>query len=516
MSLNGSVCLCWSGRGPTLRVETADGWHRSSPLAAVFYLGRIWQLLARNALQSLAPLAAFMVAFGGNPIARLALGASLFALVTVVTAIARYLAFRYCITEHAVLIRDGVFHKKQLDIRYERVQAVNTTRGPLDRLFGLVNVSFDTAGSSGEEGQLPAVPMRLAEQLRERINRTPKAPAAEDAAGPDRRTLLRLGAGDMVRIGVSSGRVFLVLALLGPLSEALDLELHERLEETAVMEALGAGEPWGMPTPVLWLTAAAALVLVLFAAAVVAAFLRHHRYELSADAQVLHSTGGLLTRHEHAVDKKKIQSLVATQNPVLRLFRRYRLRLRQAASGRGGGAKAFIVPLCAPGELPVLEREVFADEFARLTLDPRAAVFRRISPYYLRSRTALFGAAPALTACVVLFPLLGPAAFGALLWIPLAGGAAYQVWRRLGVLVTRDGLALRSGFVGFRISAHLHRKVQKVTLHQSPFQRRRGLATLHLYLAAGSVSVPFIERAYAERLRDYVLWRLETSTRPWH
>ena len=505
-----------------MRAETGDGWHRTSPLAAVFYLGRIWQLLARNALQSLAPLAAFMVAFGGDPIARLALGAGLFALFTVVTAIARYLAFRYCITEHAVLIRDGVFHKKQLDIRYERVQAVNTTRGPLDRLFGLVNVGFDTAGSAGEEGQLPAVPLGLANRLRERINRTPKVSAAEDAAGadaaaaPDRRTLLRLGAGDMVRIGVSSGRVFLVLALLGPLSEALDLELHERLEETAVMEALGAGEPLGMPAPVLWLAAAAVLVLVLFAAAVVAAFLRHHRYELSADAQVLRSTGGLLTRHEHAVDKQKIQSLVATQNPVLRLFHRYRLRMRQAASGRGGGAKTFIVPLCPPGTLPVVEREVFADEFPRLTLDPRAAAFCRISPYYLRSRTLLFGAAPALAAFVGLFPLLGPTALAALLWIPLAAAAAYQVWRRLGVLVTRDGLALRSGFVGFRISAHLHRKVQKVALHQSPFQRRRGLATLHFYLAAGSVSVPFIERDDAERLRDHVLWRLESSTRPWH
>lgn len=499
-----------------MRAETGDGWKRTSPLAAIFYLGRILRLIARNALQSLAPLAAFMVAFGGDPRTRLAVGAGLFGLVTVVVAIARYWAFRYRITEHAVLIREGVFHKKQLDIRYERVQAVNTTRGVLDRLFGLVNVSFDTAGSSGQEGHLPAVPVELAERLRELIDRTPKAEADEQAAENGSRTLLRLGAGDMLRIGVSSGRVFLVLALLGPLGEAMDLELHRRLEETVVMEALGAGEGGWIPGPAVWVGLAAAVIVLVLAGAVVASFLRYHRYELTADEHMLRSTAGLLTRHEHSVDKQKIQSLVATQNIVLRLFRRFRLRTSQAASGREGGSQRFVMPLCRRGDLPVIRREVFADEFAQLSLDPGAGVFEKVSPYYIRSRTVVGGVLPAVAATPVLLPLIGWPALAVLLWIPLVGAIVWRTYRRLGVFVTRDGLALRSGFVGWRIRAHLHRKVQKIAVRQSPLQRRRGLATLQIHLAAGSVSVPFIDRTAAERLRDYVLWRVESSTRPWH
>lgn len=509
-----------------MKADDPSAWHRTSPLAALFYLGRIWQLVAKNAVQSLAPLAAFIVAFEGDPLGKAILGVSLFVLVTIVAAVARYLAFRYCITPHAVLIRDGVFHKKQLDIRFERIQGVNTTRGVLDRLFGLVNVSFDTAGSSGQEGHLPAVPEPLADELRERINRTPKAKVAagdevlpgEEAAAPGARTLLRLGAADMVRIGVSSGRVFLVLAVLGPLSEAMDFELHERLEETAVLEALGAANGAGLPGPALWLGIAVAVILLLFTGAVVAAFLRYHRFELTADAAVLRSTGGFFTRHEHSVDRKKIQLLVLTQNPVLRLFGRFRLLLRQAASGRGagGGVQAFAVPLCAADERRLIEREVFEDESRELALDPRAKAFERVSPVYLRSRIALFGMVPALAATLSLLPVAGAAALAALLWIPLVAAIVWQLYRRLGVQVSADGLALRSGLFGYRLTAHLHRKVQKVAISQSPVQRRRKLATLRIYLAAGAVTIPFVDLTSASRLRDYILYRVESSRRPWH
>ncbi len=501
-----------------MKADDSAAWHRTSPLAALFYLGRIWQLIARNAVQSLAPLVAFVVAFGGDPVRKAVFGVSLFILVTLVVAVARYLAFRYCITPQAVLIRDGVFHKKQLDIRFERIQGVNTTRGVLDRLFGLVNVSFDTAGSSGHEGHLPAVPVPLSDELRERISRTPKTPAAAEgeAAPSSARTLLRLGAGDMVRIGVSSGRVFLVLAVLGPLSELMDLELHERIEETVVLEALGVANDGWLPGPALWLAVAVAVILLLFAGAVVAAFLRYHRFELTADETVLRSTGGLLTRHEHSVDRQKIQSLVLAQNVVLRSFRRFRLRMRQVASGPGAGTQAFVVPLCTNEEVPIVEREVFGDEFQRLVLDPRADVFERVSPMYLRSRIALYGLVPALAAMLLLLPAAGAAALAALLWIPLAAVIAWQTYRRLGVLVTADGLVLRSGLLGYRMSAHLHRKVQKVGIGQSPIQRRRELATLHIYLAAGVIRVPFVDVASAGRLRDYILYRVESSRRPWH
>jgi putative membrane protein len=112
---------------------------------------------------------------------------------------------------------------------------------------------------------------------------------------------------------------------------------------------------------------------------------------------------------------------------------------------------------------------------------------------------------------------VGPAALVALLWIPACAFMVWQKYRRYGVLRGQDGLAVRSGLIGYRVVAWLHRKVQRISITQSPFQRRKQLATLRIFLAAGgAIKIPYIEYAKATALRDYVLYRVESSRQAWH
>lgn len=495
-------------------------WHRTSALAVVFYLGRIYQAIAKNAVQSLAPLAAFVVAFQGNRLAALVAGSIVFVLATVVHAFLRYWYFRYAIGDDAILIRDGVFRKRQLDIRFERVQGINTSQNIVFRLFGLVTVNLDTAGSTGQEGHLPAVGKPLAGELRERIRRTPKVDLetadAERRPQAGARTLVRLHGGDIVRIGLSSSRIFLVLVLLGPLSRFLEERGDQWVEESAVLQALGAAQ-FSIGTAVALALAVVLLVMAaLLALSIVGALLRYHGYTLSTDGDVLRSSGGLLTRHEHSVQHVKVQSLYVFQNFMLQRFRRFRLRTRQATSGRSTAASRFEVPLCGGELLPEFASEIFGEERGGLALDPRDPGFRRISPYYLRSRVLVAGVLPALAAAAVSWPGTGAPALLWLLWIPLAAAFAWLRYRRYGIAIAADGAAFRRGFIGTRVVVWLHRKVQRVSVSQSPFQRRRGLATVRFWLAAGSVSVPFVDYRLAAQLRDYVLYRVESSRQAWH
>lgn len=498
------------------------GWRRTSPLAAVFYLGKIYEAIAKNAVQSLAPLAAFLVAFQGDRLAAAIVGIGLFFAATVLHAFLRYWFFRYRLASDSIYIRDGVFRKRQLDIKFDRVQGINTTQNVIFRLFGLVTLNLDTAGASGQEGHLPAVGRALAEGIRERIRRTPRrdlVPAGEaepSVARPEAEMLLRLKLGDVVRVGLSSGRVFLVLLLIGPLLDYFEDRLQAIAEEEALLELLGAAQPTFATALALALTVAIVIFVVLMAASVIGAVLRWHGYELTVDADVLRAHGGLLTRQEQSVHRAKVQSLYVIQNFMLRRFRRYRLRTRQATSGRAVAASRFDVPICAAEVLPRIGLVLFRDELGELPLTPQAPGFAPISRAYVRARTVTHGVVPALCACALLGPAFGFAALLMLLWIPLSTGIALRQHRRFGVAVTRDGMAFRRGFVGFRIVVWLHRKVQRVSVTQSPFQRRRGLATMKFFLAAGSVTVPFVEYASAARLRDYVLYCVESSERAWH
>jgi putative membrane protein len=134
----------------------------------------------------------------------------------------------------------------------------------------------------------------------------------------------------------------------------------------------------------------------------------------------------------------------------------------------------------------------------------------------MRSQILFVGLVPALLAIVALWQTLGSAAFAFLLWPPMVAAAAYRNWKRAGFMHDNHEIVRRSGFVGYRTVALLFRKVQRITVTQSRYQRRKGLASLRLYMASGSVRIPYIDHQLAQRLRDFVLYRVESSQLAWH
>ena len=124
--------------------------------------------------------------------------------------------------------------------------------------------------------------------------------------------------------------------------------------------------------------------------------------------------------------------------------------------------------------------------------------------------------APALLAATVATAVAGPAGLLFLLWILPTALVAWQSWRRWGYVVDDDGMACRSGLLGYRVQAFLFRKIQAVAVSRSPMQRRAGLATLRVQLACGPLTLPFIDHATACRLRDTMLYKAESSRLPWH
>ena len=496
-------------------------WQRTSPFAAVFFFGRIIKSLAQNAWQAFAPLAALLFAYQGDLISKLGFAAVAIVIVTLAVSVLQYWFFRYRITDDAVLIRQGVLQKKQLDIKFRRIQGINTAQNILYRPLGLVTVNFDTAGSSGKEGMLPAISMDFANSLQRRIGGTKSDVSGEAADRPAPPTaLLTLDWRDMLRIGLSDRRALVVLAVLGPLFEQLGDAGERMIAEyfTRAATSLGKFDTASGIAIVVTLVLAAAVLLAL--ASIIAAFLRYHRFALSQRGARLQTVGGLLTRHTRAMDVSKIQLLQLRQGVLLRLFGRWHAMFRQAASGsRQRESKSIEIPVVTPAFVPTLARLAFAPELAGTDFDPRSAEFQRISPFYMRPRILLYGFLPPI-AIVALLWLAGDMfhwwfwCFA--LWLPLVAAVVFQVWRRYGLQVVDDGLVHRAGFIGYRLDACLFRKIQRVTVSQSPLQRRKGLAGLRIYLASGSIRVHYIDHGLACRLRDYMLYMAESSERGWY
>ena len=495
-------------------------WQRTSPFAILFFIGKIMRLITQNAWQSIAPLFVYISVGKEDLVTKLIIGGVAIALAITVGSILSWLFFRYQISSDSVLIRSGVFKKKQVDINFDRIQGVNTTQNPVYRYLNLVTVTFDTAGSSGSEGNLPAVSREFANDLRERIGgtRSVRESDQDEDVGP-LTPLIQLDWRDMIRIGLADRRALIVFALIGPLMEQMEDTVEPMIAEVIRSVAFEA-EKIGLTNGILVGVGVVGALILLFAIiSVGAAYLRYYNFQLFLEGRTLRSNGGLLTRHEHSMDLAKIQTLRLQQSVIQSWLKRYKLTARQAISGRklgGGGQKMFTVPVVTSEQTDFLRPLLFAQEAGRLTQDPRSPDFAPISRYYMRSMILFIGLLPAVLLTGFLVVELGIGGLIALLWLPLVAAVSWRNWRRAGYLHDDDEIVRRSGLLGYRTVSLLFRKVQRVTVTQSRYQRRKNLASLKMHMASGSVRVPYINHTKAQQLRDYILYRVESSQKAWH
>jgi len=501
-----------------LNTPDQGSWRRTSPFAILFFLGRTLRLIAKNAWQSLAPIVALLVAYRGDLVSKLTLGGIALAVAITAASLLSYWFFRFQISADSILIRQGVFKKKQLDIKFRRIQGINTRQNPVYRLLGLVTVSFDTAGSATSEGNLPAVTRDFADALRERIGKPRTVESTDDAdSAVDAGALVQLGWRDMIRIGLADRRALIVFAFIGPLMERIDEDIDRYLSDFIQAAAANGIEFDAASGISVGISIFVGVILLFMIVSIAAAFLRYHNFQLFLDGRTLRSHAGLLTAHEHSMELGKIQTLRLEQGVVQRLLGRYRFTARQAvSSGKNRSRKVFVVPVVTSELADALRKKFLAPEGGRLSQDPTGNGFESISPYCMRSKILFIGLLPSLLAVFALSMKLGPAALFFLLWLPAVAAVSYRSWKRAGFMHDDQEIIRRSGLLGYRTVGLLFRKVQRVTVTRSRYQRRKGLASLRIYMASGSVRVPYIEHRKAQQLRDYILYKVESSELTWH
>ncbi|MEM7430994.1 MAG: PH domain-containing protein [Pseudomonadota bacterium] len=504
-------------------MKTLDdgGWHRTSPWAILFFAAKIIKFFVNNAWQALAPLFAYVYASQQDVVTSLIIGGIAALIGLVVFSVLSYLMFRFRVGQNSIFIREGVLKKTQLDIKFERIQGINTKQNPVYRALKLVTVSFDTAGSAGSEGNLPAVTREFADSIRQRVSTVEKVTEdvepTTDADIADLPPLLQLDWRDMIRIGLADRRALIVFAFIGGTFEQFQDTYESWIMAFATRMFASGADITAVQGVTVFVAIASVVVLIFVLLSVGAAFLRYHNYALYLDGRRLRSVGGLFTRHEHSMDLEKIQTLRLNQGIVQRWLRRYRLTARQAkSSDHNRASKSFDIPVVNDAQSDELRAILQVPEGGRLTQVPRDPSFQPVSAFYMRSILLYAGAFPALLAMLVTWPVVGARALIVFLWLVPVSLVAYRRWKRAGYLHDDEEIVRRSGFLGYRTSGLLFRKVQRVTIKQSRYQRRKGLATLRMQMASGGIYIPYIPQDVAMRLRDYILYKVESSTKAWH
>ena len=446
-------------------------------------------------------------------------------------AVARYVSFRYRYEADELVIRTGIVFRNERHVPYARIQSVDAVQSLLHRWLHVVDVRIQTAGGQEPEATLRVLSTPDYEEMRGRVadmrrragagrsvpearEDTPSAPIA--AAG---RTVLALPSRELLLAGFIENRgMVLIAAGIGMLWE---FGLVERVSEwlfgeavaargaardlvrDAVRGAIGEG---GFPAGRVGLAVlviAGALVAIRLVSMAWAA-VRLHGFRLTRTGDDLRSEFGLLTRISTTIPLHRVQTITVYEGLLHRLAGRAAVRVETAGGETGDvgtTGREWLAPIVTRDALPKLLSEVLpgVDVSTAAWHGPHPRAFRRL----LRKQLVAVAIVSAAVAPATGWWALAVAStMGAWTAIASRRRLAYQGWAMVG-----DTLVFRSGWVSRHLTMARVAKAQVVGLHESPFDRRTGMARVRVDTAGAShqshrIDIPYLPREAAHTLHD--------------
>jgi len=416
---------------------------------------------------------------------------------SVAALLARYFSFSYRIEGNELITQQGVLERTQRSIPLERIQEIRVEQGVLHRVFDVVDAKIETGGGGGAEASLSVLSRAEADRLRQVVfehaakiradaGATPlseQAREAQAAARPERAVIRRLGLKDLVLIGLTTNHILSALALAGALwNFAEDLvpeNFYRRAGEILYRESSRLFMRDAAPTIAMAVLGALAVILIGAVFSTIASIIRFYGFTLSRRGEDLHRRYGLLTRRSSSLPRRRIQVLKIEEKMFRRMFGLATLRADTAGSHRDNedddSGRDVLLPIARRDEVDSLLTTFFPDFDAGRT---EGVEWRRVSRLAIR-RGMIKGAVVCALAVALLFGAhWSLAALWPLALLPLVYFISVMNYRNLGYALSERYFCARRGWAGRSTNIVPIDKIQAVEIHQSPFDRRLGLATL--------------------------------------
>ena len=438
--------------------------------------------------------------------------------ISLIYSILAYTRYYFFIQNNELCVRSGVFRKTVINVPFDRIQSVDFKRNIVHQFLNVVSVQVDTAGSKGSELELDAIEQERAEQLREIVLAYKRAQSITTQQGdlpPDLppvrevpELILALSAKDLIKVGISENHLrtaaiifAFFIGLADDLDQLLGWDIYGRLEDTTdAMSLVGI---------LATLFAIPLFIGISFTITLIRTVLKYYGLKFWREGQSFKVVSGLFTRNEKTIQKPKIQLIRWLTSPLKRLFGIYQMNIYQAANIEQNTDKSLVIPGCYRQQVDH-------------TLDVIVPAFRNaVFTSHKMDSTIVYR-------MVFLFGFLPAVVFGFLAWLnesytqwllvlvfPLAIWMGYQYQRKRRFKVHPDFIVSEGGIFGRTYKLMEIYKIQSVLIESSPFQRMRGLTSLHIYTAGGEVTFPYLKEKIAQEARDYIMYRVERDHRSW-
>ena len=447
------------------------------------------------------------------------------ALLVMIYSIINYFKFVFYVDEDELIQESGIIGRKKISIPFDRIQSINLEQNMIHRMFNVVKLKIDTAGTSKKEVEIDAIHRDTAESLRTILlaNKN-KSKAKENGdnvrtekaiepSSPPVRKIMHLSPLQLVKAGLVENHIrslgLIIASGFWLMSELDDLGIDLR--------------EYGEKLPIAMVGLSILVGLMIFGLVVLVLICLVRMVIVNFDLSFLRTpsgfkiTKGLFTRRSISARDIKVQSVAWKDNILQKLIGIYDLTLRQAGMSSHNEESGIHIPGIGLHHIKYVTQELYPHEdFTSIEMHKvsRSWMNRKIffsvliaiifiiagyfSQHLFQSRLTSFFVVSLGIFILLLFPI-----------------KAWLAYKKTSFGYNEEMLRINGGEFGDTSFIAPIYKTQVIKLSQSPFQRARQLYTLTLYNASGSVSIPYIPSPTAWHLTNFIAHKVKTDKRKW-
>lgn len=388
--------------------------------------------------------------------------------------------FTYRIEQGELRIEYGLIVRKKRYIPFERIQSLDLSEGILQRLFGLVKVKVETAGSGGmglQDGEavLTAITKQDAEEIHNylvSIKRNGGQELDEQGQQASDDLLYKISVKELLMLASTSGGVGVVISAV--------LAFVFQFEEFIPYEQIFDGVEHFVQSGVIFVSVVVfAGFLLAWAIALFGTMLKYANFTVRKVDNDLVITRGLLEKRQFTIPLNRIQAVRISEN-LIRQPLGYASAYLESAGGSAldqESSQVLILPIVKKSRIPDLLEPYLTDYQFRTRLAP--APSRAYIRYLIKGWILIL---PVIIAAIWFFRPWGYAAL-----ILLAVSALWSL------LNFKDaGWSIDNGMLTFRYRRIVKstvfmrkNKVQSFSVKESFFQRKKKLATVEAIVKSG-------------------------------
>lgn len=426
----------------------------------------------RTLRELLIPIIIVLIVGGGGE-SRLMDPLSILILISIlfVFGVLNWMRYTYRIEEDELRIEYGVFVRKKLFIPKERIQVIDISSGVVQRMFGLVQVQVQTAGSSSREAKLSAVTIEQAKKLKELLLPENAPEAIDEEASPKKDPDFALSTKRLFIAASTSSSFGVAFSIIGyffsQLDQFVDDEMMANYIEDAVMQS----------STVIIIYGIIAAVIFAWILALLGTLSRYSRFSVKKRKDELVITRGLFERKNITVPFDRVQAVRIVEGILRQPLGYATIFVENAGYGDEGGESTILMPLIKKSEIPAFLQELLP-EFCEPDLELEKAPLRSLPRFIIRL------CIPVAIITAGFHIALGNAEWLLLLFLP-AIFLAYLRYLDTGAGVSNGKLILQFRNLARTRGITKKARVQAATESASWFQRRRSLASFSATVASG-------------------------------